>query len=531
MSPIQMTGGRTAGAGQEPVPASATFARGDNMSKRMTLGARIGSGVAVLLALVAVAGVAVWWTSWIVDARQAETSKAAERMRLAAQVQGVNAQLLAYERSMVLAGFTNDSDRLMALHEEVDKRLAEANADLSRLETLVATGEERKAVASLRTGIQSWASGCYACHDDGADMTNMELVAKLSKKTLALAGSNDTHAQALEHAQVARFEEETQSARRANASARLVVGLVILLALLVGVVVARVVRASSRALRETAHELRGGAAEVLAASSQVSSTAEQLAEASTAQATSLEHTASTMNQMAQGARQIAAHLEQAASLITDANDRVGRSNGDLDRMQSSMTGIRESGGRMASIVKRIDEIAFQTNLLALNAAVEAARAGEAGAGFAVVAQEVRDLAQRSATAAKDTSALIETSISTSTDGSQKAEQLSASMSEVTAGVTKVQELVAKVSTVSREQSEAVSGVSETVRAMEGTTRETAAMAEESTAASVMLTRQAEATMALVERLETMVGTSGAGARRATTARPERPAEHTLDRAA
>jgi CHASE3 domain sensor protein len=80
------------------------------MAGRMTLGARIGSGVAVLLALVAVAGVAVWWTSRVVDARQAETSKAAERMRLAAQVQGVNSGLLADERQMVLAAFTSDSD-------------------------------------------------------------------------------------------------------------------------------------------------------------------------------------------------------------------------------------------------------------------------------------------------------------------------------------------------------------------------------------------------------------------------------------
>jgi methyl-accepting chemotaxis protein len=511
---------------------TAVFARGESMSGRMTLGARIGSGVAVLLALVAIAGVAVWWTSRIVDARQAETSKAAERMRLAAQVQGVNAQLLAYERSMVLAGFTNDSDQLMALHEQVDTQLARANGDLSKLETLVATGEERKAVASLRAGIQSWASGCYACHDDGADMTNMELVAKLSKKTIALAGSNDSHAQALEHAQVRRFEEETASAQRANASARLAVGLVILLALLVGGVVVRVVRASSRALRETAHELRGGATEVLAASSQVAGTARQLAEASTAQAVSLEQTASTMVQMSDGATEIASHLQQAASLITDANNRVGRSNADLEQMQSSMTGIRDSGGRMASIIKRIDEIAFQTNLLALNAAVEAARAGDAGAGFAVVAQEVRELAQRSATAAQDTSALIETSISTSTDGSQKAERLSASMSEVTAGVTRVQELVAQVSTVSREQSEAVSGVSATVRAMEGTTRQTAAMAEESTASSVMLTQQAEATMALVERLEAMVGQSEPASGRAAPARRGEPAaRHSLQRAA
>jgi methyl-accepting chemotaxis protein len=505
---------------------------GEAMAGRMTLGARIGSGVAVLLALVAVAGVAVWWTSRVVDARQAETSKAAERMRLAAQVQGVNSGLLADERQMVLAAFTNDSDELMALHEVVKTKLSSASKDLQRLEALVATAEERNEVASLRKGIQSWGSGCYACHDDGADMTNMELVGKLSKKTLALAASNDKHSQVLEQAQVVLFEAETAAAQSANARARLIVGLVIVLALLVGAVVARVVWTSSRELRETAYELREGATEVLAASSQVAGTAQQLAEASAAQAASLEHTASTMVQMSQGARQIATHLGQAASLITDANDRVERSNTDLERMQSSMTGIRDSGGRVASIIKRIDEIAFQTNLLALNAAVEAARAGEAGAGFAVVAQEVRELAQRSATAAQDTSALIETSISTSTDGSQKAEQLTASMSEVTAGVTKVQELVAQVSTVSHEQSESVSGVSETVRAMETTTRQTAAMAEESTASSVMLTRQAEVTMALVERLEAMVGRSQPAQRSAPTGHDEAPAgHHALKRAA
>jgi methyl-accepting chemotaxis protein len=501
------------------------------MMARMTLGVRIGTGVGTLLGLVLTAALVVVWSSTLIDARQSDAARAAERMRLAAQVAGINAELLAFERSMIIAGSAGDGERLVALHDDVKTHLEEANTGLGSLAKLVDTEAERTAVAGLRKGLDSWSHGCAACHDEASDISKPETLAKLSNATAALAKNNEALAASLEDAQVEAFKAGTAAAAAANRRARLMVGVVLLLAVVIGLVLGRIVWTASRALRAAASELRAGAADVLAASTQVSGTARQLAEASGSQAASLEHTASAMTEMSESARLTAAHLQEATALIGDANARVERSNGDLGRMQTSMTGIRDSGARMASILKRIDEIAFQTNLLALNAAVEAARAGEAGAGFAVVAQEVRELAQRSAAAAQDTSALIETSISTSTDGSHKVEQLSASMSEVTLGVTRVQALVADVSTMSREQSQAVVGVSDTVRAMEATTRQTAAMAEESTAASVMLTEQAEATMALVERLEAMVGRAEVKAKPAADHGQEPASASPLERAA
>jgi methyl-accepting chemotaxis protein/methyl-accepting chemotaxis protein-1 (serine sensor receptor) len=208
--------------------------------------------------------------------------------------------------------------------------------------------------------------------------------------------------------------------------------------------------------------------------------------------------------MASMTRKNAENAVQAADLATDVARQVRSANDALRDMVTSMTAIRESSNKVAKIIKVIDEIAFQTNILALNAAVEAARAGEAGMGFAVVAGEVRNLAQRSAQAAKDTASLLEESIARSQEGSGRVEQVAHSIASITENVARVKGMVEEVRQASGQQAQGIDQVTQAIAQMESVTQTTAATAEESAAASEELNAQAEQSMAVVRRLEMLV---------------------------
>ena len=248
---------------------------------------------------------------------------------------------------------------------------------------------------------------------------------------------------------------------------------------------------------------------VLQRAREVSAGSQSLSQGASEQAAALEQTSASMEEMASTTKQNADHSRSAARLMSDVHGRVEQSNQALGEMVQSMASIQESSRQVGRIIKTIDEIAFQTNILALNAAVEAARAGEAGMGFAVVADEVRNLAQRSAQAARDTAGLIEASIERSQAGVQKVEQVAQSIAAITGSVAEVKSLVDEVSTASQQQAEGIAQVSQAIGQMEKVTQTTAATAEQSAAAGEELTSQASSALAVVGRLETLVG-SGTG---------------------
>ena len=166
-----------------------------------------------------------------------------------------------------------------------------------------------------------------------------------------------------------------------------------------------VIRDILRTLKVTLAELRTGGSQVAAASGEIASTSQSLTQAASEEAASVEEISASMEEMTAMTQRNREHASEAAAMMVETAALVKRSNAALAEMQSSMGAIKHSSEKVAKINRTIDEIAFQTNILALNAAVEAARAGEAGKGFAVVAEEVRNLAQRAAAAAKDTAAI------------------------------------------------------------------------------------------------------------------------------
>jgi methyl-accepting chemotaxis protein len=178
-----------------------------------------------------------------------------------------------------------------------------------------------------------------------------------------------------------------------------------------------------------------------------------------------------------------ANTSQAAQLSGQAKDSANKGNKEMQEMMTSMVEIKNSSDQIAKIIKVIDDIAFQTNILALNAAIEAARAGEAGMGFAVVAEEVRNLAQRSAQAAKDTTAIIESNIELSGNGVSVVGRVRNALAEITLQANKVNELMNELLAASQEQSQGVEQVSKAMIQMETVTQLNAASAEETASAS------------------------------------------------
>jgi methyl-accepting chemotaxis protein len=210
------------------------------------------------------------------------------------------------------------------------------------------------------------------------------------------------------------------------------------------------------------------------------------------QAASLEETASSMQQLTATVRQNASNANQATMLATTASGIAKRGGEVVGRVVETMHGISDSSTRVTEIIGVIEGIAFQTNILALNAAVEAARAGEQGRGFAVVAAEVRTLAQRSATAAKEIKDLIGESATRVDAGSRLVEEAGSTISEVVESVKRVTDIMNEISSASEEQSTGIEQVNQAVTQMDEVTQQNAALVEEASAAAQSMAQQAQA---------------------------------------
>lgn len=220
------------------------------------------------------------------------------------------------------------------------------------------------------------------------------------------------------------------------------------------------------------------------------------------QASALEETASSMEEMTATVKQNADNARQANQLSSNARTHAEKGGAVVQRVVGAMEEINASSRKIADIIGVIDEIAFQTNLLALNAAVEAARAGEQGRGFAVVATEVRTLAQRSATAAKEIKELIGDSVLKVKAGSELVDESGKTLEDIMEAVKKVSDIVAEIASASEEQAAGIEQVNNAVSQMDETTQQNAALVEEASAASKQLEQRAQALVQLMAQFKT-----------------------------
>ena len=245
------------------------------------------------------------------------------------------------------------------------------------------------------------------------------------------------------------------------------------------------------ALADVVSQVRRNSDSIATGSREIAQGNADLSQRTEEQASSLEETASSMEELTSTVKQNAENARQANQLAVGASDVAVKGGDVVKQVVTTMNGISESSKKIADIIGTIDGIAFQTNILALNAAVEAARAGEQGRGFAVVATEVRNLAQRSAAAAKEIKELITDSVSKVDAGSQLVDDAGRTMDEIVTSVKRVTDIMGEITAASQEQSSGIEQVNQAITQMDEVTQQNAALVEEAAAAAESMQEQAQ----------------------------------------
>jgi hypothetical protein len=395
-----------------------------------------------------------------------------------------------------LTSADHDSASVSNLLTQASTKLA-AEPELQQQVNLVAENYR-----SLHESSKSAYTSMVLSPDASPDKTQ----ASMAALTMDNAAMKQSLAALQEAIGVKAFQSELDSVAASNSHQRSLAFLLFIFALATAAITFMVMEKQvSTPLRELVSRLAEGALRVADAAHQVSDSGISLAQGACRQAESLEATSSSSQEISSMAERSSADCETTAELVTRSQQKFSDTNHSLTQLVAAMDEIGISSGKVSKIIKVIDEIAFKTNILALNAAIEAACAGEAGAGFAVVAEEVRSLAQKCSQAASDSAQIVEESIRRSSEGKTRLDGVSLSIHAVTTESAKVKELVDQINVASNEQTRGIGQIARAISQMEEVTQASAASAGQSAAAAQELTAQSGRLNEIVNSLTLVIG--------------------------
>ena len=498
--------------------------------KNLRIGARLAIGFAlVLILMTAITAIGVWRLQEVGSATEFMVKEALYRERLAEDwvamttANGVRTVALtkstdADDQKFFQAQITDTSKKISEIQKNIDAMKKEA----AEQQLFAVVAEKRAAYIGIRNDV-------LKIKASGKDADAKQLV--LSKMIPAL----DAYVGSVEKVLEYQKQQIDQSAASIDANYRMgrmlliglgvaaiIIGIVFAMTLTAGITkplndavkVAQTVASGDLTARidvsskdETGQlmlalkhmndsllnivgQVRTGTDTIATASAQIAAGNQDLSSRTEEQASSLEETASSMEELTSTVRQNADNARQANQLAVTASDVAVKGGGVVSQVVQTMSAINDSSKKMADIISVIDGIAFQTNILALNAAVEAARAGEQGRGFAVVATEVRSLAQRSASAAREIKTLIDDSVSKVGEGTKLVAEAGTTMDEVVSSIKRVHDIMSEITAASQEQSDGIEQVNQAVSQMDTVTQQNAALVEEAAAAAESLQDQA-----------------------------------------
>ncbi len=430
-----------------------------------------------------------------------ESGMIAQRLEKTLQMDGI----IELGNAVQVANYRGQAMRQFRLVQEAMKNFALMEKKFTALTNITFDKDELQRIDDVKAA----AAGYQKAMTDL--LATWQATDELAKKRMAVANqvvaaARSTAKAALEHTVNVSGVSVTNLS---DASLVLIIGLAA--ALLLGIALAIFITLSiTRPINRVISGLSEGAAQVASAAGQVNNASQQLASGAAEQAAALEQTSSSLEEMASMTKTNADNASQANHLAGEANQVVETTSQAMGELTKSMAEISQASEDTGRIIRTIDEIAFQTNLLALNAAVEAARAGEAGAGFAVVAEEVRNLAMRAAEAAKNTAGLIEGTLGKVKEGSAIVARADQAFTGVATISAKVSGLVGEIAAASAEQAKGIEQVNKAANEVDKVTQQNAANAGESAAAAEELTSQAETMTGYVAELAGLVGSGRSG---------------------
>lgn len=480
------------------------------MTRQMTIGKKLIASFGVVLATAVALSLGAFWQvrSLTSDLNNA-VHVTARRQYLAGQIEDAVAQMTVSEQTLLLGAILQRPAGMTKGKDLFRKELAAVQAVMNEYQTLAEAGENNDALNALRQGLDQ----VVKAHDDmvGAlDRNQLDVMQKLfDEQVMPREDETDVEASALASQEVERLSAFAKSAESAASRGQWMIALLFLTSLAAGGVVLWVIRQTNRDLRGMAAEVAGGSLRVGRAAAQVSTASQSLAQYASEQAAALQETSASMQEMRAVTHKNNDNSSNTASLMNASMQKVAAAEMTIREMSVSMHEISLSGEKITKVVKLIDDIAFQTKILSLNAAVEAARAGAAGAGFAVVAEQVGHLAQECAEAARSTAEMIDGTVAGVRDGSLKLVKAAEAIQEVVKHSGQVKALVDEVHTGSQEQARGIDQVARAVSQMQEVTQKTASNAEEGAASGRELDQHAERLNKLVERMHDLVGGSEA----------------------